>query len=407
MENKDKKMNIKIPKSGVNKDADTKGSSRSLAEYLNHEDAERLADGKELIPFRTPEGETASTEEVIQAIDGNTKGLSKKEDKFFHLVVSPSKEELAAMGGDEKTVYTNSISLMRAIISAYADGFNRDGVNDESDILAYWKAHTTRGDDDEEQYHIHVIISRNSKVGMGGKTRKISPLTNHVDTQQGRVKGGFSRKLFFRKCEAIFDRLFHYERSVAESFDYRNAMAHGTPEERAEQTQRLAEEKAEGIKAAIAAGIERRRKNLATKSDIKEIAALLEGEKSIVISQKEKKAIPDALNQADMKNDISRAFEATDKAADLFIELACMGITCRKRTSADGVESLDFYMGGVQYSSLVIFTETKHRSLLERFCAITHLTPAFRTREIQAELKAKKEQETAQHKIGGCKLRRH
>lgn len=402
-----KKMQIKIQNQSVSKNSDTKGSSRSLAEYLNHEDEERMAEGKDPIPFLTPDGQEVSTEEVIEAIDNNAKGLCKKDDKFFHMVVAPSAEEVEAMGEDDETRYKNAISLMRSILTAYAENFHREGVEDASDLVAYWKPHFTRGDDDEYQLHIHVIVSRKAKEGMDGKIRKISPLTNHQNTENGVVKGGFDRKLFFRKCEAIFDKLFNYERSVAESFDYRNAMAHGTTEERAEQTERLAKENAADMKSAIQTGIERRRKSVQTKSDIEEIAGLLEGEKSIVISPKEKETIPDALNLADMKNDISRAFDATDKAADLFIELSCMGITCRKRTSADGVESLDFYKGGVQYSSLVIFTETEHCSLLERFCAITHLTPAFRTREIQAELKAKKEQETAQRKFGSPKLRRH
>lgn len=405
MENKDKKMNIKIQNSSVNKDADTKGSSRSLAEYLNHEDAERLADGKELLPFRTPEGEVASTEEVIQAIDDNTKGLSQKEDKFFHLVVSPSKEELAAMGGDEKTVYTNSISLMRAIISAYADGFNRDGVNDESDILAYWKAHTTRGDDDEEQYHIHVIISRNSKVGMDGKNRKISPLTNHVDTQQGRVKGGFSRKLFFRRCEAIFDRLFHYERSVAESFDYRNAMAHGTAEEREEQTQRLAEEKAEEVRASITAGIERRRKSIATRNDVEEIAAMLESEQ-IALPSPSKESIPEALMQADMKNVIMDIFAQTATPVDLLLRLGKKGIICKKIASEDGVESLDFYVNGKKISSLSVCSDVEHRTLLWHFCRVTRAIPAYKTRKIRAEQKAELERKMAQKQSRGPKLGR-
>lgn len=402
-------MNIKIQNSGADGASNTKGSCSDLAHYIDHEDQERLAAGLEPLPYTTPDGDEVTTEEVIAAIDANTKGLSLSADKFFHLVVSPSQDEIRAMGSTDEEVYESGLKLIKAISDAYAENFHRAGLLDSASLELYWKPHFTRGNDGELQFHIHGVVSRKTKrlEGLGGKQLKVSPLTNHKDTVDGAVKGGFDRKTFFRKCEKLFDKLFHYDRKVAETFDFNNAMKHGTLEEKSEQTKLLAEENAEDLKTSISAGINRRRKNLSNKHDIDEIAALLEGGKSIVISQKEKKAIPDALNQADMKNDISRAFEATDKAADLFIELACMGISCRKRTSADGVESLDFYMGGVQYSSLVIFTETEHRSLLERFCTITHLTPAFRTREIQAELKAKKEQETAQHKIGGCKLRRH
>ena len=324
-------MKIKIQDKGVSKDADTKRSSRSLAEYLNHEDEERLAQGKDPIPFLTPDGQEASTEEVIEAIDSNAKGLCIKDDKYYHLVIAPSAEEIEAMGEGDMTRYKNAIALMRAILDAYAENFNREGVEAASDLVAYWKPHFTRGDDDGYQLHFHVIVSRKTKEGMDGKTRKISPLTNHQDTENGPVKGGFDRKLFFRKCEAIFDKLFNYERSVAESFDYRNAMAHGSKEERAEQTQRLAKEKAEEIRSSIEEGINRRRKNIQSKNDIEEIAALLDGEKMSLPSKKE--AIPMALEQSEIKNAIAEIFSRSPNTVDSFLALAIHGITCRKVTS--------------------------------------------------------------------------
>lgn len=400
-----KKMQIKIQNQSVSKNSDTKGSSRSLAEYLNHEDEERMAEGKDPIPFLTPDGQEVSTEEVIEAIDNNAKGLCKKDDKFFHMVVAPSAEEVEAMGEDDETRYKNAISLMRSILTAYAENFHREGVEDASDLVAYWKPHFTRGDDDEYQLHIHVIVSRKAKEGMDGKSRKISPLTNHHDTEKGAVKGGFDRKLFFQKCEEIFDKLFNYERSVAESFDYRNAMAHGTTAERAEQTERLAKENATDMKSAIQTGIERRRKSVQTKNDVEEIAALLEGEQ-ISFPSPRKNAIPQALEQAEIKNEIMEAFSNAEKNVDTYLALAQKGIVCHKVTSSDGVESLDFYVNGVKNSSLVLFSEEEHKTLLGHFCRLTKTTPAYKTREYRAEQKAKQEQEAAQRKFGGPKLRR-
>jgi hypothetical protein len=240
---------------------------------------------------------------------------------------------------------------------------------------------------------------------MDGKSRKISPLTNHQDTEKGAVKGGFDRKLFFQKCEAIFDKLFNYERSVAESFDYRNAMAHGTTAERAEQTERLAKENATDMKSAIQTGIERRRKSVQTKNDVEEIAALLEGEQ-ISFPSPRKNAIHQALEQAEIKNEIMEAFSNAEKNVDTYLELAQKGIVCHKVTSSDGVESLDFYVNGVKNSSLVLFSEEEHKTLLGHFCRLTKTTPAYKTRECRAEQKVKQEQEAAQRKFGGPKLRR-
>jgi hypothetical protein len=69
-----------------------------------------------------------------------------------------------------------------------------------------------------------LIVSRK---GQSNK-KKLSPLTNHKNTKNGIVKGGFGRVNLFRQAEQGFDKLFGYERQQTESFDYQNVMKNGS-----------------------------------------------------------------------------------------------------------------------------------------------------------------------------------
>ena len=270
-------MNVKILNSSVDGTTNNKGGCAALAEYINHEDEQRLAEGKEILPYTTPDGVEVSTEEVIMKIDRNHSHLGKNDDKFYGLVVSPSEDEIKAMGSTEEEIYASGLKLMKGISDTYAQNFNRDGIEDSSDLVMYWKPHFTRGDNGEWQFHIHGIVSRKSK-GMGGKSIKLSPLTNHRNTENGAVKGGFDRKSFFVKCEKLFDKLFKFERSIVQTFEYNNAQIHGTPEEKAKLAERIAAEKAPELKESIAASIARRRESIKVQNDVGELSTLLEAE---------------------------------------------------------------------------------------------------------------------------------
>lgn len=400
MSNDNDEMNIKIQNNGANGVSNTKGSSKSLAEYLNHEDPERLAEGKDLIPFRDCEGHEASTQEVIETIDSNTKGLTHSADKFYHLVISPSAQEVQALGEDEKTIYQNAISLMRSILNAYAGNFHREGLTDCSNLVGFWKAHYTRGKDDDGQFHIHVIMSRKSK-SIRGKALKLSPLTNHKDTEDGPVKGGFDRKLFAKKCEAIFDQLFHYERSVAETFDYRNAMAHGTSEERAKQAMLLAEEKADSMKDSIAAGVDRLRKKVKNKNEVAEIAELINTDSPVeTISEEDSLVL--ALEWAEFSQSIVQLFSSCKNRLELDLTLGELGCTCEEVLSADGVEEIMFNKGGKKISSQELFEEKEHQGLLSNWQAITSQKPAYKTREQREEKRIQEHEE--KRSLGGPSL---
>ena len=68
--------------------------------------------------------------------------------------------------------------------------------------------------------HCHLIVSRKDQTNK----KKLSPLTNHKNTKNGIIKGGFDRVNLFQQIEQGFDKLFSYNRQKIEAFDYQNTM---------------------------------------------------------------------------------------------------------------------------------------------------------------------------------------
>lgn len=58
--------------------------------------------------------------------------------------------------------------------------------------------------------------------------KKLSPLTNHKNTKNGIIKGGFDRISLFQQAEQGFDKLFIYNRHQSESFQCHNTMKNGS-----------------------------------------------------------------------------------------------------------------------------------------------------------------------------------
>lgn len=398
-------MNIKIQNSGADGASNTKGSCSDLAHYIDHEDKERLAAGLEPLPYTTPDGDEVTTEEVIAAIDANTKGLSRSADKFFHLVVSPSQDEIRAMGSTDEEVYESGLKLIKAISDAYAENFHRAGLLDSASLELYWKPHFTRGNDGELQFHIHGVVSRKTKrlEGLGGKQLKISPVTNHKETTKGAVQGGFDRKAFARSCEKLFDKLFEYNRKVAETFDYQNAMKHGSVEEKAEQTERLVAEGAEELKSSIKEGIERRRKNQSNKRDVAELAAMLE--EGVTLPTHKEDTLSTALDMVEIRTIIIKHFESAMTTNLLEIKLIGDGITMRVIDAKEGgAEDIEFIKGGKKFKAKDIMSTQDQRKLLDNWTRLSGQVPAFRLQERRA-LQEQREREVSQRKMGGPKLR--
>ena len=199
------------------------GSSRQLANYLEHEDLERMEKGIYTEGFFNLTDDNIYESKVIKDIDTNIGQLLKTDAKFYAIHVSPSKKELQAMGNTEHEQAESMKRYIREVfIPEYAKNFNKE--LSASDIKFYGKIHFRRNRSDNEQnMHCHLIVSRKDQANK----KKLSPLTNHKSTKNGVIKGGFDRVNLFQQAEEGFDKLFGYERQQLESFDYQNMMKNG------------------------------------------------------------------------------------------------------------------------------------------------------------------------------------
>ena len=167
---------------------------------------------------------------VIKDIDSNIGQLLKTDAKFFAIHVSPSENELRAMGNTEQEKAEAMKRYIREVfIPEYAKNFNKE--LSEADIKFYGKIHFNRSRSDNElNMHCHLIVSRKDQANK----KKLSPLTNHKDTKKGTVTGGFDRVNLFQQTEQGFDKLFGYNRQLSESFEYANTMKNGSISEQLE-----------------------------------------------------------------------------------------------------------------------------------------------------------------------------
>lgn len=200
------------------------GSCRQLASYMEHEDLERMEKGIYTDGFFNLIEDNIYKSKVIKDIDTNTGQLLKTDAKFYAIHVSPSEKELQAMGNTEQEQAEAMKRYIREVfIPEYAKNFNK-GLS-EADIKFYGKIHFDRSRSDNElNMHCHLIVSRKDQ----SNKKKLSPLTNHKNTNNGIIKGGFDRVNLFRQVEQGFNKLFNYNRQQTESFGYRNTMKNGS-----------------------------------------------------------------------------------------------------------------------------------------------------------------------------------
>ena len=78
------------------------GSSRRLANYLEHEDLEQMEKGLYTEGFFNLTDDNIYKSTVIKDIDSNIGQLMKTDAKFYAIHVSPSENELRAMGNTEQ-----------------------------------------------------------------------------------------------------------------------------------------------------------------------------------------------------------------------------------------------------------------------------------------------------------------
>ena len=200
------------------------GSSRQLASYMEHEDLERMQQGIYTDGFFNLTEENIYKSKVIKDIDSNIGQLLKTDAKFFAIHVSPSESELRAMGNTEQEKAEAMKRYIREVfIPEYAKNFNKE--LSATEIKFYGKIHFDRSRSNNElNIHCHLIVSRKDQVNK----KKLSPLTNHKNTKNGIIKGGFDRVNLFLQLEQGFDKLFNYNRQPKESFTYRNTMTNGS-----------------------------------------------------------------------------------------------------------------------------------------------------------------------------------
>ena len=196
------------------------GSSRQLANYMEHEDLERMEKGIYTEGFFNLTDDNIYKSKVIKDIDTNIGQLLKTDAKFYAIHISPSEKELRAMGNTEQEQAEAMKCYIREVfIPEYAKNFNKELF--EADIKFYGKIHFDRSRSDNElNMHCHLIVSRKDQTNK----KKLSPLTNHKNTKNGIIKGGFDRVKLFQQIEQGFDKLFSYNRQKIEAFDYQNTM---------------------------------------------------------------------------------------------------------------------------------------------------------------------------------------
>ena len=216
------------------------GSSRQLANYLEHEDLERMEKGIYTESFFNLTDDNIYKSKVVKEIDTNIGQLLKTDAKFYAIHVSPSEKELQAMGNTEQEKAEAMKRYIRVVfIPEYAKNFNK-GLS-EADIKFYGKIHFDRSRSDNKlNMHCHLIVSRKDQ----SNKKKLSPLTNHKNTKKGTVTGGFDRVNLFQQAEQGFDKLFGYDRQLSESFEYSNTMKNGSIDDKLKmQEQELQEPK--------------------------------------------------------------------------------------------------------------------------------------------------------------------
>lgn len=229
--------------------SDNKGSCGKFLYYISKEDYNDKENplSKEFLFNHT--SNLIPDYEAIEAIDSNRKGLGKNDAKFYTGSINFSEEELLFIGCNSEKIKTYTIKVMEQ----YAENFNR-GISLD-DLVWFAKIEQNRyynGDDPEVvngskkqgqvkeklNTHAHFIIGRKTKDG----SKKISPKTNHRNTQKGPITGGFNRDEFKQQGERIFDEMFGYLRPLEETYLFNNVRVNGTIDEKYEMAKNHANE---------------------------------------------------------------------------------------------------------------------------------------------------------------------
>ncbi|MDH6357135.1 DUF5712 family protein [Parabacteroides sp. PF5-9] len=181
------------------------GSCSALVNYLNKENKDKPLIEKEM--FFNQERNNITSYEVIKAIDGNRKGLSKRTPKFHSLVIAPDKSELQHIKNNPDALK----EYVRDVMELYAQNFNlKDGRKLSADDLVWFGKleYFRKNKDSKEDMHVHIVVSARDK----SQTITLNPNVNN--------KQRFNRVNFSFNSEKAFDLRFSYERKKSLLFTH-------------------------------------------------------------------------------------------------------------------------------------------------------------------------------------------
>jgi len=204
--------------------------------YLEKENKDKSITEKEF--FFNDTTNAAVPSKVEYDINEHKKGLKNTDSKYYEVVLTFSDKELKGKSDKELKEF-----VKKEFPKVYKSAISGKDV-DEKQLTWYAKLEQNReykGTDKQvmegkaksgqlkegDNRHVHILIARKTK----DEKLKISPLSNHKDTQKGAVKGGFERVKFYENIEKSFDKHFKHERSLEESFKYRNDTKKGIKSE--------------------------------------------------------------------------------------------------------------------------------------------------------------------------------
>lgn len=259
-----------------------RGSARAFVNYLEKENEGKSPEQKELF-FNQTENHIEA-ERVIAEIDANTAKLSKRDPKFYSIMVSPSQAELKHIGNDPEKLKHYTRELMKT----YAASFYRDKEVTVKEVLYFAKLERQRtysekdkavqenqayanrilelqhqvraikegreeGDIEKHreriqhlereaphqqngkrivpgmakeghQSHIHIIVSRKDVTNAHSLSPGSKFRTSETILNGEKVKQGFDRDKFYRATEKTFDKQFGYRRNFVETYHARNLL---------------------------------------------------------------------------------------------------------------------------------------------------------------------------------------
>lgn len=225
-----------------------KGSSARLVEYLEKENKLKNDNAEKELWF-TNDRYNVLHQEVRVKLDNNLAKLSKTDDKFFLVNISPSEKEILFLKEKygEELLQQKLKEYATAVMDAYALNFKKDSITSSKDLLWFGKLEHFRyysntnqkvkdgevntGDIKEgEQMHLQIIVSRKDITNK----IKLSPKNNSrgKNVAHSSKFGQFDNLAFKEKSEKLFDDMFDYQRGLKEKLVYSVTMDKGSVEEK-------------------------------------------------------------------------------------------------------------------------------------------------------------------------------